>query len=95
MRTWTAEGTDWPTTVRQAASRVPAPWVWSRIRVAPEVHVTVEPRRVSTKVSRTSPGAVFAGTPVTTVAAPADSKVVAPPTWLTAGVVVDVSRGTT
>src|SRR5579862_648140 len=94
MRTWTAEGMDWPTMVRQAASRVPDPWVWLRIRCAPEAHVTVAARRVSTKVSRTSPGAVPAGTPVTTVLALADSNVVAAPTWLTVADVVDVSLGT-
>ena len=96
MRTRTAAGTDRPVKLRQAASRVPAPWLWPRISLAPEAHVTLEPRRVSTKVSRTSPAAVPAGTLVTAVAALEDSKVVAVPTWVMVVVaaVADASRGT-
>jgi hypothetical protein len=95
MRTRTSEGTDWPVTLRQAASWVPDPSLRSRISLAPEVHLTAEPRLVSTKVSSTSPGAVPAGTAVTAVTALADSKVVAAPTWVMVAVVVDASRGTT
>ena len=93
MPTRTADGTDWPATARHAASRVPAPWLRLKISLAPEVQVTVAPRRVSTKVSRTSPVTVPAGTLVTAVAALADSNVVAAPTWAIVAVVVDASRG--
>jgi hypothetical protein len=57
--------------------------------------MTLELRRVSTKVSRTSPAAVPAGTGVTAVEALEDSKVVAVPTWVMVVVVVavDTSRG--
>src|SRR5438093_1914024 len=100
MRTRTAEGRDWPVMVRHPARRVPAPRLRARISLAPDAHVTLEARRVSTKVSRTSPVAVPAGTPVTAVAALEDSKVVAVPTWVMAAVVVavvvavDISFGT-
>ncbi len=80
-------------TVRHPASRVPAPWVRSRISLAPGAHVTLECREVSTKVSRTSPVAVPAGTLVTAAAALEDSKVVAAPTWVMVVVVVDTSKG--
>ena len=100
--TWTrtTEGTDWPVTVRHPARRVPDPRFWLRISLAPDVHMTLEPRGVSTKVSSTSPVAVPAGTAVTAVAVLRDSKVAAVPTWVMAAVVavvvvaVDTSFGT-
>jgi hypothetical protein len=61
-----------------------------KISFDPEAHVTLEPWRVSMKVSRTSPVVVPAGTLVIAVAALADSKVVAVPTWVTVAVVVAV-----
>lgn len=91
-RTWIAEGMCWPATVRHATSWVSPARLWSRIRLAPEVHVTREPPWVSTKVSRTSPVAVPGGTLVTAVAVLADAKVVDVPTWVMVAVVVDASR---
>src|SRR5260370_21439085 len=93
MRTRTVEGMDRRVTVRHPASRVPAPWVRSRIRLAPGADVTLECREVSTKVSRTSPVAGPAGTLGTAAAALEDSKVVAAPTWVMVVVVVDTSQG--
>ena len=50
--------------------------------------MTLAPGRVWTKVSRTSPVAVPAGTPVTTVAVLVNLAVVAVPTWVMSAVVV-------
>ena len=56
--------------------------------------MTLDPLRVSTKVSKTLPATVPAGTAVTAVTAWRDSKVVAVPTWEMAAVGVDTSFGT-
>lgn len=73
MPTFTVAGTELPVMVRHPASRVPTPYqllrAWSRISRAPAPQVTLDPLRVSTKVSRTLPATVPAGTAVTAVAA--------------------------
>jgi hypothetical protein len=91
-RTRTVAGTELPATLRQAASSVLDRVRW-RISLAPEVHVTLAPRWVSTKVSRTSPVTVPAGTMVMAVPAFEDSKVDATPVCVMVMVVaaVDVS----
>jgi hypothetical protein len=98
MPTLTVAGTELPVTVRHPASLVPIPYQLLRVRLrislAPEPHVTVDPLRVSTKVSRTLPATVPAGTAVTAVAAWRDWKVVVVPTWEMAAAGVDASFGT-
>jgi hypothetical protein len=77
---------------------VPIPYqllrVWLRMSRAPEPQLTLDPFLVSTKVSRTLPATVPAGTAVTAVAARPDSKVVAVPIWEMAAAGVDTSFGT-